>query len=855
MLTSIVAPAAVAENTETTPEWVENETLSEALLGEAPFALSADEPSLAAPLEERVAQACSRVAPLWPLKNFVAVNPFVGLTGQSFLETAVLMRRVAHHDVLMPADFYLEALGRGQIQFGDLAAALARWNAQTHENWLAQQTPDSLQNALSSLARDEKSAPVHSFADALDGARQSRWSAFVVEEIAKWCAAFYDQGQAAWKMPWRESLWSAWRDAARLDRNPEIAGLAGFRRFVSALPADASVFIETALRELGVPAEKSVDFLHRQLLSIRGWSGAVQFQVREKSLRGQSDESLVELLAIRLAYDLALFQNFARSDAALQNAWIEALGAPETPSAPHDLLVRAVFQSALENAYQRELGAQIKANNTSKTVSRAQNSPENRAAVQAVFCIDVRSEILRRALENADSGVETLGFAGFFGFAIEHVPFGHEAGSAQCPVLLTPGVRVGEKALDAAQAAAKLEKKRRAKNLGQAWKEFKTSALSSFSFVETAGLLSGVELVNHTLGLEGRRPKTDAVAMCLEAMPLETQIATAQGALRGMSLTGDFARVVLLCGHGSHTTNNPYGSGLDCGACGGHTGESNARVAAAVFNNPQVRDGLRERGLEIPNDTLFVAGLHNTTTDEVTLFDLENAPDSHAKDLEKLQLWLAQASAQTRHERAPRLGVSLEAAPQNGEKLKRATKSRANDWSQVRPEWGLANNAAFIAAPRERTKQLKLAGRSFLHSYDYRADADNAILSLIMNAPMVVASWINLQYYASTVCNSGFGAGTKTIHNLVGKMGVAAGNGGDLQVGLPLQSVHDGQKWMHEPLRLSVYLEAPRERIEAVIENSPAVRDLVCNDWLHVFSIENEGAAIFRYAGGAWQSA
>ena len=47
-------------------------------------------------------------------------------------------------------------------------------------------------------------------------------------------------------------------------------------------------------------------------------------------------------------------------------------------------------------------------------------------------------------------------------------------------------------------------------------------------------------------------------------------------------MTGDFARLVLLAGHGSSTVNNPYATGLDCGACGGHTGEANARVAAGL---------------------------------------------------------------------------------------------------------------------------------------------------------------------------------------------------------------------------------------------------------------------------------
>jgi hypothetical protein len=187
--------------------------------------------------------------------------------------------------------------------------------------------------------------------------------------------------------------------------------------------------------------------------------------------------------------------------------------------------------------------------------------------------------------------------------------------------------------------------------------------------------------------------------------------------------------------------------------------------------------------------------------------------------------------------------------------VEHAVKSRSRDWSQVRPEWGLAGNAALVVAPRTRTRDLNLNGRVFLHDYQHERDPGGSILELILTAPMVVASWINLQYYASTVNNCRFGSGNKTLHNVAGTLGVVLGNGGDLQVGLPWQSLHDGQDYRHEPVRLSVFVEAPPPAIERIILARGEVRQLVDNQWVHLFAMTEEGARYSHYRGpGQWHS-
>lgn len=811
-------------------------------------------------LDESIAAACGRVPPLWSLKNFVAVNPFLGLTQRPFEEAARLVARIGHGRMIMPADYYREQIDQGHIQAGDVQAA-HRLTPGRRPRLAGGADLASLRFALGQPTTDVDDERVLTFADCLDREKQTSWAHFVVEEISKWCSAYYDEGQSSWRMPWRDlGLFAAWREAAQLDANPEWNGLKGFRPLVASLGTDYGQVTALALDELEVPPSQWTDFLHRQLMSMPGWSGYVQYLVREQGMAGQRDDALAQLLAIRLVYDLALHRQFGH-EASMPTAWPAHRAKLEdtTPTPPGRLTAGLLAQQALECAFQRELVDRLQTHTPPP-------APNQQPSLQAVFCIDVRSEIFRRALEAQADDIETLGFAGFFGMPIEYQPLGQPRGGAQCPALLTPKYKVRETLRPA--NADREQRWHRDREFHQtvsgAWNAFKTSAISCFSFVETAGLWFAAKLVKDSF--TPTAPETASSphlhhhdsGPCLEketcgagphephaetGIGLDDRIELAAGALKNMGLVSNFARVVLLCGHGSATANNPYSSALDCGACGGHAGDANARVAAAILNDPRVRRALRSREIEIPATTRFVAGLHNTTTDEVHVYE-DEAPDAaRAADLAQIKRWLAAASSQARRERAATLGLGGAADDEVDDQIL----ARSRDWSEVRPEWGLAGNAAFIAAPRARTKGLNLGGRVFLHNYDAGRDHDRSVLELIMTAPMVVASWINLQYYGSTVDNRLFGSGNKVLHNVVGTFGVWQGNGGDLQTGLPLQSVHDGTRWRHEPLRLSVFIEATRASIAAVLEKQPGVRELVENGWLHLFVIEPGGRTITRW--------
>lgn len=835
----------------------------------APNAAAADRPEI----EGAIAAACERIAPLWPLKHFVAVNPFLGFSDRSFGAACAMLRRVARVDMLMPRAFYRQAVASGRVEDGDLSAALAAMPSSAG-------APADVHGLRQALAQDPASsgrpgAVVATVAEVLDtlaaGDRQASRTAFMIDEISKWCAAWFDEGQSAWKLPTRGlPPYVAWRASMCHDRNPETMGIRNFRASVAALPDDPVEAIAVVVQALGIPPRAVEDYLFRALFDIGGWAAYARYRVWDNALYGREDDTLVQLLAIRVVWGYALF--LQRDDAAFRSAWRAAMTAAATLPGDDrlgddpDLAVDLVLQQAYELAHQRRLLAQL----TDHAASEPQTAAE-RASVQAAFCIDVRSEVFRRALESVDPEVQTIGFAGFFGFPIEYVPIGRETGGAQCPVLLKPAFVVCEAVEGASEReearvlALRLLRRRALK----AWKAFKLSAVSSFAYVEAAGLLFAGKLIGDSAGLTRtvKDPNTDGLDRAVigrigpRLAPREVggratgfteaqRLDMAEAVLRAMSLTCGFARLVLLTGHGSTTVNNPHGSGLDCGACGGHTGEANARVAAAILNDPGVRAGLQSRGITIPADTWFLGCLHDTTTDEVRAFDADHVPSSHWGELEQLRDRLGRASALTRLERSSLLGLASAAG------LDRKIIDRSRDWSQVRPEWGLAGNAAFIAAPRERTRGLDLGGRAFLHDYDWRKDAGFGVLELIMTAPMVVASWINLQYYGSTVNNRAFGSGNKTLHNVVGQLGVLEGNAGDLKVGLPVQSVHDGMRSVHEPLRLNVFIAAPEAEIDWVIARHESVRRLVDNGWVHLFALADDPATVRRYAGGLrWEAA
>ena len=822
---------------------------------------SDDDEALNAHIEHACSQACRAIAPAWPLDRAIAVNPHWSRIGMPVRQVAARMAVLGNIQVFPPRDQQERAWSEGRISLADLEHALR----QLHEARAMGLEPRQCIDALQS------SAPVQQLPlliDVLDNDPQRHtrlsWRQAITHQVSQTCAAYFDEHQADWQPDRAQGLYAFWRDTLQHDHGIGLLmGLPHIGQAIGALPATAQDAEHWVMKRLGLPPAVSEDYLEALLLTVNGWASWCAYLGWQAGLEGRQDSHSRDLLAIRLAWGAVLLE--CKDDVAAQQAFtalqLEWSQAPRIlAEAEQALLIDEVWQVALEIGYQRTLAQRLLAGSGSTAASQE-------VEVQAAFCIDVRSEPLRRALEAAWPGVQTVGFAGFFGLPVAYTPLATQARRPQLPGLLAPTIEVTDRIMSSnvAQLETDVEMQSVASRSRQARSALKAQWLSTtrwpgaaFSFVEAAGLGYLGKLGNWLLPSKQDRPRDDLEglparyrAICrpqLVGLDLGAKVALAASVLHAMGLEQYLAPLVLLVGHGSQSANNAHAAALDCGACCGQTGEVNARSLALLLNEPAVRDGLGARGVVIPDTTVFVAALHNTTTDEMEGFDLDLLPSASLVRWERLQGVFAHACDQVRRERAPSLQLDPR-APQDV--LLGQVRSRANDGAQTRPEWGLAGNAAFLIAPRSKSLGVVLGGRSFLHDYDASQDRDGSVLELLMTAPMLVAHWINWQYHASTCDPVRLGSGNKVLHNVVGgNIGVFEGNGGDLRIGLSRQSLHDGERWVHEPLRLTVVIDAPHAAIEAVISKHAAVKQLLENGWLHLWRFEQSG--FMRYEHGAW---
>lgn len=750
-------------------------------------------------IQKSIDEASLFIGKTWPLYSFVTSNPLSGYESVPFEEAANQAREFLNATVFPETTLFRQAWKKGEIDKNVLVELLK-------ENQLSESPEFYLQEMASHKKTTAKNG--HHDLDRI---------------MAKWLAAFMDEGLAEWEMPNKsEGFYNAWRKLAVFDTDMP-------KTTADEIPKTSAAALTVLLD--GYAAADFTKILTFHLVALPGWTGYINHRNSYHSLWQQEYPiTLQDYLAVRLwvakKIGAEIFPEYmARSGTSslskLQYIWLQAW----------------------EKSWQNQL-LQVVANQ--QLVGQKSVKEKQVPEAQMVFCIDTRSELIRRHVENKGL-YETFGYAGFFGIAMDYESLNDGIIRKSCPPILNSAYQVSESPQrNNTEKVQVYRRKKEISNFAEYFlKRMKNMLPSAFGYVEGSGFFYGLSLLARTL-MPGflyklnKKSITNYESICEpqiskigtpEHTHFEITLAEKAAIVKGaFDLMGwkNFAPLVLFIGHGSHSANNPFGSSLDCGACAASPGRHNARMLAKIVNIPEVQKFLRENhSIAIPENTVFIGAEHNTTTDEILLFDAE-VPDSHREQLQKLKLNLVKTQQTATQERLAVTNNSVDLAHK-----------KANNWGETRPEWGLAKNAGFIVGPRELTKNHNLDGRCFLHSYDWETDESGKALEAIMQGPMVVTQWINNHYYFSTVDNEVFGGGSKITHNITGKFGVVQGNGGDLKMGLPLQSVMESDLEMyHQPLRLSVLIQAPLSRVSTILARNEHLKNLLDNKWIYLMVMD-----------------
>ncbi len=826
--------------------------------------------------------ACRVTSPAWPLESFVASNPLVSLEDLEFHDALEMAARTWGSASGPSADLFGRALEAGRIDEEAFVGVCARF--------LDGRPP--LTSAIS-VVDVVRALVLHE--EAPQPPRRQKASGYVDLLLAR---VYADPA-------WPTAAGGVWA-AARAD-NALGSGLGdrGARDLALALPADPLSAVTVMLGQSGLGPEQHVALLCRLLTDGAGWAAHVAWRLRQgvplplATLAKGDDaraDAYADLVSVRMLSALTRREDHTplTTPAIIEPATVlHRLGIDGPEIDEHDRgelasLVKAVVAygiprlrlEAWEAAVRRPLVQVVKTRagelaSGDGDISASAGSPGGPDA-QVVFCIDVRSERLRRHLESLGPW-ETYGAAGFFGLPMRHIsPAG--AVSERCPVLLRPDRTVRETASPRRWSWSTT-------TASDALHAVDSRPFSPFTLAEGAGWVLGPLTALRTAApawwshraAEVQRaagaPTRGTLAVSASARTIapvrqsggpglgegfaaSELVDLTEAFLRSTGLV-ELAAVVVLCGHEGAATNNPHLAAYDCGACGGRSGEVSARAMVAALCDPDVISGLLTRGIDV-RGTEFIAAVHDTTRDRVCVIDVDVAAGS---TLARLVPDLEMAADAVARERA----TDLPQAPRTASatRLRRHLDRRASDWAQVRPEWGLAGNTAMVVGPRSLTAGSNLEGRVFLQSYRCDIDPDGRLLEALMAGPLVVAQWINTAYWCSTVDPERFGAGDKTTHNVVigtdgpqaPLSGVLTGSRGDLRIGLPWQAVSEHApvqgRWtglpQHDPVRLLALICAPLATVDAVLGRQPHLGRLVLGGWIALQVIDPTTGQLHRH--------
>jgi uncharacterized protein len=788
-----------------------------------------------------------------PIKDFIHHNTLHAVQHLPFHDGVALAGQIFGARSYLPLAEYQKVHRRGRIKDFAIAWALERSGCPLHQQKV-------LEKSL--FAEDNLShyPPVslanHGIRNAWLNQLGLDLNTLTHSILFRLLGNFLDQGISRWTLPKAgERFWDC---VLRLAQNsllplyplnePHIRQL---------LPQGPDRVISVALEKIAGSYKFYEQYLLEMILAHPGWSGMVRvIEENPGALLDSRLISLKEMIALELACELAFlflkkgekFISIGQMELPRETLlWSNGLPKPAVP------LVLKIWQEAMEWSLHSEL---LTALNPATKTEATPKIPE----VQALFCIDDRECSLRRYLEELNPAIETYGAAGFFGIDFLYQGLDDAYPVAQCPVIITPKHLIKESSKHT--EPDKSSKSSEIKHLHIQ----SHSLIRGWLYTQTLGLAYSVKMAWDVFRPGSKLPKIKSLSEIAAHTQLhllrENDTPTEEGYLLGFSyqemadkvgglltnigLTDNFAPLVVIVAHGSSSVNNPHFAAYDCGACSGKPGAPNARAFAWMANSPEVRKLLRERDIRIPDNTFFVAALHNTSRDEITYYDIDKKQQDSNKALSSFQDTMESALQRNALERCR--WFELAPGSQSAKKAHDHVSARATSIFEPRPEYNHSNNLYCVVGRRHLTHDLFMDRRAFLHSYDPDTDPTGDILVKIMSAIIPVCGGINLEYYFSRIDNSMYGAGTKLPHNVIGLLGVANGVEGDLRTGLPQQMIE-----VHEPARLLIVVEQSQAIASKTVAKLGDLKEWLDNEWVRLVARDPENGSLSLYQKDRWE--
>ncbi len=656
---------------------------------------------------------------------------------------------------------------------------------------------------------------------------------------------YLDQGIAIWNFPVREKTFLA--AIREMERNTFASFFKGNR--AKKLLLETTCEIADLLKIVVGDESLYTRYLFDQQFSHQGWSGMVStIEDQPFTILDARKLSMHDLIVFELLMEIdALDHHFKRGWKPLCESLVEKpvelfSDVPETEM--HQVLF--IWQEAFEWSYHDQVLAGI---------IQKKNLPREfkKKSFQALLCIDDRECSFRRYIEEFDHESETFGTPGFFSVEFYYQPEGGKFYTKLCPAPVSPKYLIkgiGE------------EKRQKDAYLSKTSHSFYGGWLISQTLGFWSAFLLFINIFKPSMGPAtassfkhmSKKSQLTIENKSLDDRENDLQIGftidemanRVEALLKSIGLVKDFAPIIYVIGHGSSSVNNPHYAAYDCGACSGRAGSVNSRVVSFMGNHLKVREILKTRGIDIPEATQFLGGLHDTTRDEIIFFDENSLSKKNLELHNKNEVTFAKAldyNAKERSRRFESIDSHLTPAQIHDKIL-----TRSVSLFEPRPELNHATNALCVVGRRELTKHLFMDRRSFMNSYDYRVDLDGKFLVNVLRPVGPVCGGINLEYFFSRVDNQKLGAGTKLPHNVMGLIGVANGIDGDLRPGLPSQMIE-----VHDPVRLLVIVEHFPEIVLQAIQKEAPTYEWFINEWVRLVAVHPETHQLYLFAEGKFE--